>query len=237
MITTQKGTHPIHYKYIDGQVKADSESRRISGYLAVFGNKDSAGDILIKGCFAKSIQERGPESSSYRKIAFLWQHDIKNPVGRLVVLKEDDYGLYFEAIIDKIPEGDRLLEQLKSGTINQFSIGFQYVWDKIEYDSETDAFIVKEVNLYEGSAVTIAANELTRFTGMKSEQLDSERNQLLRDTERCLKTLPFESQIEIRQLISKHISLAREQPGKPLTTNEPKPEKTYKFLTENLKLS
>ena len=34
------------------------ESRKVSGYLAQFGIKDSQDDMFIKGCFAKSIQEQ-----------------------------------------------------------------------------------------------------------------------------------------------------------------------------------
>ena len=32
----------------------DSEKRVISGYAAIFGNIDKAGDMLVKGCFTKS---------------------------------------------------------------------------------------------------------------------------------------------------------------------------------------
>ena len=46
----------------------NGESRTISGYAAIFNNKDKAGDILLKGCFAKSIQDRGPESQANDKI-------------------------------------------------------------------------------------------------------------------------------------------------------------------------
>ena len=48
----------------------NEDSRIISGYAAIFGNVDKAGDLLVKGCFAKSIAERGPESQANDKIIF-----------------------------------------------------------------------------------------------------------------------------------------------------------------------
>lgn len=203
-------SRPIYYKSIDlvSELKADSESRTISGYAAIWNNIDSARDMLLKGCCGKSITERGPESSTNRKIAYLWQHNMSEPIGRITKLVEDDKGLYFEAVIDKVPKGDQCLEQLKSGTLNQFSIGYQYVWDNCEWDSAKDCFVVKEIKLFEISVVTLGCNEETAFTGMKSEQLESERNQLLRETETAIKALPYEEQIKIRQLITKHIALA-----------------------------
>ena len=82
---------------------------------------------MIKGCFSKSIQERGIESSANDKIIFLWMHKMDEPIGKITKLVEDDKGLYFEAEIDKIQLGDRAINQLESGTLNQFSIGYSYV--------------------------------------------------------------------------------------------------------------
>ena len=198
-------------------VQVDAAGRTVSGYAAIWGNVDDAGDMLIKGCCAKSIAERGPASSTNRKIIFLWMHDIDEPLGRITKLVEDDKGLYFEAVVDKIPEGDRAIEQLKSGTLNQFSIGFLYVWDKCEYDSLRDAFVVKEINLFEISVVSLGCNEETGFEGMKGLDRESEANKLARETERELKHLPGETAYKMRQLISKHIALASvKEPEQPL---------------------
>ena len=89
------------------ELSFNGESRTISGYAAVFNNRDKAGDILLKGCFAKSIQDRGPESQANDKIIMLWQHDQHEPIGRISVLKEDDRGLYFEAVIDDVERGNQ----------------------------------------------------------------------------------------------------------------------------------
>ena len=157
----------ISFKNNHEAIEVDEGSRTVAGYFASFGNKDSDDDIIEKGAFSKSIKDRGVDSDAMNKVAYLWQHDMKEPLGKLEVLTEDDNGLYFEAKVSDFELGDRVLAQYKDGTLNQHSIGFRYIEDKIKFDKEADAFIVKEVNLFEGSVVTLGANPNTPFTGIK----------------------------------------------------------------------
>src|SRR5437870_13601411 len=60
-------------------------------YLWVWNVRDSYGTMWMKGSWAKSIRERGPESTANQKIAFCWQHDITDPIGRFTKLVEDTY--------------------------------------------------------------------------------------------------------------------------------------------------
>lgn len=199
------------YKRSAFEIKSMSlGSRTISGYAAIFGVKDAASDILVKGCFAKSIAERGPESQANNKIIFLWMHNMSEPIGRVTKLIEDDKGLYFEAVIDDIPLGDRAIKQMESGTINQFSIGYTYVWDKVEYDDKMDAYIVKEVVLYELSAVSIGCNGATEYMGLKSDE-DVTNNLVLVRTEidECLAGMSVAKKSRMQELFSKVWALAR----------------------------
>jgi len=53
------------------QVKdVDASSRKVAMYLAHFNNIDSDNDMIVKGAFAKSLQERGVDSNSNRKLHF-----------------------------------------------------------------------------------------------------------------------------------------------------------------------
>lgn len=212
----KSSTRPVFYKNMGMPVQVDEASRKISGYLAAFGNIDDDGDMIVKGAFAKSLQERGVNSTTHRKIAYLWMHDMKEPIGKFTVLQEDEKGLYFEAEVDKIELGDRALTQYKSGTLNQHSIGFRYVWDKTEYDESLQCFVLKEVNLFEGSVVTLGANENTPFMGMKGSSLEAEGIVLQKETETFLKGLTPEQEYQARQLISKHIALAETKPPQAL---------------------
>lgn len=211
-----KGRLGMQYKTFSinsKDVNYDSESRTISGYAAVFGNKDKAGDILIKGCFSKSIQDRGPESAANDKIIMLWMHNMNEPIGRITVLNEDDKGLYFEAIIDDVPRGNQAIKQLESGTLNQFSIGYQYVWENCEYDAEKDAFIVKEVKLHEISVVSIGCNGETEYLGLKTVE-DAERvyEELVGEIVEVCSGMSAPKQQKIQRIISKVISLSSFKP-------------------------
>lgn len=203
----------------------DGASRTISGYAAVFGNRDRAGDILLQGCFAKSIAERGPESNANGKILLLWQHDADEPLGRITVLREDEKGLYFEAVIDEIEIGDRCIKQLESGTLNQFSIGFSYVSDTIKYDEGQDAYLVGEVKLYEISVVSIAANPETEFLGMKALDDESAEDALRREVAEFGRGMGTEKQARLQLIISKAMALARAgRPQESAPADEPTAE-------------
>lgn len=193
------------------EVKTDS--RKISGYASVFNNVDKAGDKLIKGCFAKSIEERGVNSQANDKILLLWQHDQREPLGRITELREDEKGLYFEAVIDEIELGDRVLKQLESGTLNQFSIGYSYVWENCIWDSDEGCTIVKEVKLYEISVVSIGCNGQTEYLGLKSaEEYDRAFDELTREIAETTKYMGARKQAYIQNIIAKAMSLARVKP-------------------------
>ena len=49
----------------------DTKSRIVAGYFSAFNNVDSDGDLIKPGAFTKSINERGPGSSSNRKMKVL----------------------------------------------------------------------------------------------------------------------------------------------------------------------
>ena len=205
------------------ELNINSESRTISGYAAIFNNRDKVGDVLLKGCFAKSIQDRGPESQANDKIIMLWQHDQHEPIGRISVLREDEKGLYFEAVIDDVERGNQAIKQLESGTLNQFSIGYSYVWEKCEYDEARDSFIVKEVVLYEISVVSIGCNGETEYLGLKSEGIDP-YEELNKEIESAVKGLPIRKKEEIQTIIRKALSLGQFMSEAPRKSVEPQEE-------------
>lgn len=210
----QNSSRPIFYKSvnIDG-MDIDENSREVQGYLAAFDNRDMDGDVILKGAFHKSLNERGVNSKSARKIAYLWNHDMGQPIGVFTELYEDSKGLGFKAVLDDTEIGRTTLIRYKSGSVNQHSIGHRYVWDKIDVeksDKGEKTYFLKEVNLFEGSATTIGVNENTPYTGKKS--LNDDRAVLAYETERFLKSLTPENEYTARQLITKHIALAETKP-------------------------
>ena len=151
----------------------DVKKRIVTGYLSAFDNKDYDNDIIVKGAFTKTLQERKD------KIFFLNQHDWKQPHGKFAVLQEDEKGLYFEShpLLDTTYSTD-LLKLYDAGVINEHSIGFNTI--KADNDEKAGVRVIKEIKLYEGSNVTLGANPETPFTGFKSltidEIIDKEQN-------------------------------------------------------------
>lgn len=190
----------------------DAAKRTVMGYAAIFGNVDAARDMIIKGAFAKSIQERGPGTNSGNQIIFLWMHDMDEPIGRVTKLTEDEKGLYFEAIIDNIEQGDRAVAQLQSGTLKQFSIGFNYVWDKMEYDYDLDAFVCKEIYLAEISVVSLSCNEDAMLVGMKSSDIQDRKTKYLDQLDDILKTISSPKAYKVRAIIDNLTALAAVEP-------------------------
>lgn len=235
---------PINYSTVSVNEMGKLEEREsllnqriIEGYACVWSQKNSYSEIFIKGAFSKSLNERGAGSKSKYEIKFLYQHNQGDPLSLFEELKEDDIGLYFRTKpLDDVANADRTVKQIRSGTLNNFSIGFDYVWDRMEYDEKTDSLIIKEASLYEISVVGIPA-DMNTYAIRSKEQLE-----LLHDeTEDFIKTLPRINQLEARQLFARHKSLINIT---PLEQRQKAPDVTapvetgldFNYLINNFKL-
>lgn len=145
--------------------------RTITGYLAHFGSVDHGNDVILKGAFAKTLQENA------NNLRFLNQHDFKQPHNRFTVIKEDDNGLYFEVkMIEGVSYSMDVLRLYDAGVIDEQSIGFQAV----KKETKSGVRYLKEVRLGEGSNVTIAMNSNAKFTGFKSMTMERCNDQVNR---------------------------------------------------------
>lgn len=138
----------------------------VTGYFSAFGNVDSDGDIIQKGAYSKTIQENGPQSKQ-KRIKHLLDHDRKKAVGVLTVLKEDDYGLYYESKAGKWAAGRDFLEMVEDGLITEHSVCIGIVKSTKSKDGEITT--ITEASLKEGSSLQCwGANPATPITGVKS---------------------------------------------------------------------
>ena len=148
-------------KNIELSVKdVDTAGRRVKIMLSRFNNIDSDGDIITRGAFAKSIKERGPDSQSNRKVKFLRYHDFEHQIGLFKQLEESADGLIGYADLGRSTKGNDAFLDYQDGIITEHSIGFQTINDKIEVREDGTQYL-KEVILWEGSAVTFGANSET----------------------------------------------------------------------------
>lgn len=142
----------------------DLQGRKAKFYLSAFDVKDSDNDIIRAGTFTKSIQERGVDSLGNRRIAHLRNHNWDNQIGKFTELYEDSKGLVGISELGRSRKGEDALRDYQDGIIREHSIGFNYIKGKIEKqtnDTNGEFFNITEVKLWEGSAVTFGANELT----------------------------------------------------------------------------
>lgn len=151
--------------YDIGFKDADLKQGIVSGYFAVFWNKDLDGDIIERGAFQKTVHERGPQGKQL--IKYLLDHDKNKVVAKIQSLYEDEKGLYYEAKIGSHSAGQDFLKMVESELINQHSFGFKTI--KEAYDQQAKANKIKEVMMYEGSAVQfLGSNPETTFIDLKS---------------------------------------------------------------------
>lgn len=137
-----------------------TEDRKIKGYAIVWGSKNDYNEIVVKGATINSLNARGVGTSVGNPILVLNQHRQTEPLCRPTVLQEDDYGLYFEGdIIENVSYAEDAIQQVNQQVLRQVSYGFNYIWDKTEYDATLDAYILKEIKLGEVSLVTFSSDE------------------------------------------------------------------------------
>ena len=146
----------------------DTKQRIVTGYFAAFDMLDSDGDIIQKGAFSKTIQERGPDSNNPRRIKYLQDHDRFKAVGNLLVLKEDSFGLYYEGKVGTHTAGEDYLKMVSEGIITEHSFGYRVIKEEKNAKGEN---VLKELFMAEGSGLQVdAANPFTPITGIKSEE-------------------------------------------------------------------
>lgn len=134
----------------------DEKNRIVKAYVSAFGNEDSDRDIMIRGAFAKTIAERGPNGS--KRIKHLLQHDTWRPIGRPLEMIEDEKGLFVVSEISNSTAGMDAIENYKLD-LYEHSIGFRTIID--EFNENTGITLIKEVALWEYSSVTWGANDKT----------------------------------------------------------------------------
>lgn len=159
--TAGKAPATREYKSFKFELESADESGEFSGYAAVFGNKDSGGDVIEKGAFSKTIRE------DFDRIKILSQHtDCELPIGKPLELREDDKGLFIRGKISDTAKGRDIQTLMKDGVLNELSIGYDAV--EFNYDSEQGARRLKEIKLWEVSIVTWAMNDQAKIDEAKS---------------------------------------------------------------------
>lgn len=135
------------------EVKADGDEGSFGGLLSTYGNIDSVGDVCEPGCYDRTVSERGT------KRPLLWQHDQAHPIGSFEITTTEGALAIAGRINLGVSTGRDAYALLKAGDIDGLSIG--YIARDYDYDDQGVRHL-KDVDLLEGSLVTIPANDLAR---------------------------------------------------------------------------
>jgi len=153
-------------------MESEDQSIFIEGYANTV-DIDRSGDVILETAWAPGIKNylKNPIVLAY--------HDHDDPIGRMVDYKVDAKGLWVRIRIS--PAAGEVYNLIKDGVLTAFSVGF---WVKdATYDSASDIFVIKEIELMEISVVSVPCNQESTFSLAKSFEsavdLESFKNQFV----------------------------------------------------------
>lgn len=146
------------------KMNEDGDLISITGYAST-NDKDRDGDIVA----ADAWKDPDAMSNYLNNPIILSQHDQRLPIGRMVSHEVDEKGLKITAEISKA--AGNVFDLVKQGILKTFSIGFRI--KDADWNSALDAFLIKSVELFEVSIVSVPANQSAVFS--VSKQFGTER--------------------------------------------------------------
>ena len=145
-------------------VSEDKETIRIEGF-ANTTSKDRSGDVILEEAWTKG----GMDNYLMNPILLAF-HDHQRPIGEVTEYSVNNKGLRVVAEVSKAA-GD-VYNLVKEGVLKAFSVGFRV--KDADYDSDTDIFVIKDLELFELSIVSVPANAESIFSVKKSFENDSD---------------------------------------------------------------
>lgn len=134
-----------------------------SGWLARYGNVDSDDDLIKAGAFAESVAEL---SAKRRPFPVLYMHDMREMIGVYTSVEERPEGVFVEGTIgaDVSPQAQSVVKLMRRGWLNSLSVGFTVT----KQSFQDDIRMIEKGTLWEGSIVSIPANEDAAVISVKS---------------------------------------------------------------------
>jgi HK97 family phage prohead protease len=146
-------------------VKALADNGEFEGYLSVFNNVDSYGEMVMPGAFSGSLVDGARKG---RSVKLLWQHDSDRPIGVWKDLAEDKKGLYAKGqlLVEDSAQAKEAYGLLKAGAVDGLSIGYRVI-EAAPHPDKNGVLQLRKLDLMEGSIVTFPANERAKVDSVK----------------------------------------------------------------------
>ena len=161
----------------DGIMDIDTSTRKVKAVWSRMNNVDLDNDIIVPEAFTKTLTERGPAGKNLVWSLVDHKADMNNVIGKPESLYVEGDALIAITPIVGTEKGTDMLKMYEAGLINQHSIGFSTLKSDWQ-DQSQNVRVIKEVKLYEGSAVLWGANPETPTISVKSQSKEDLNNRL-----------------------------------------------------------
>lgn len=167
----------MHIKSFDVRYK-DEGSGQVEGYASTWVRKpDSYGDVVRAGAFANTLKN---DWNGGKGIPFLWDHQMDN-LGAFIGTAdadEDDIGLHFVAKFDDTEQAQRVRGLYKDGRLKKFSFAYDVLdAGPVQLENDVPANELRELKLFEISAVMVPANDDAGVVDVKSGRRNSKADE------------------------------------------------------------
>ena len=172
----------------DIEIRSDGTGRTVHGLIVPYNREATVSDgfgpyreMFAPGAFARDIAGRG---GNFGRVKFLYQHDRHEPLGRATELRDDAAGVYGAFRISATRRGDEVLEMLRDGVLDSFSVGFAPIAPAAGDPIPVDGVVVRtESALREASVVTFAAYADALVGGVRQESKTSDDRDLVEEAD------------------------------------------------------
>lgn len=175
----RKGKNMRWFKDFPVSYKEDGNGTgTIEGYASTWTRQpDSYGDVVAKGAFTNTLKERWNGGVG---IPFLWSHQMDNLKAFIgtATADEDDKGLHFIATFDDTEEAQKVRQLYKDGRLQKFSFAYDVrEAAMVTLEDGTKANELRELDLFEISAVTVPANDDAGVVDVKAGRRNSKSDE------------------------------------------------------------
>ena len=157
------------------EMKAN-EVGKVAGFFSTYDKEpDSYGDIIEPGAFTETIEKR---KATGHPFPLCFNHDFSAVIGAVDSIEEKDIGPYAEASFLDTTQAQDVRKMLQSGAIYQFSFAYDVLDRRDPTEEEKEAGIqnvLKKVELFEVSIVTVPANQHAVVTEVKSVEPETKQ--------------------------------------------------------------
>lgn len=156
--------------YVDFKIKSvHREEDEEKDFITIEGfanttTVDRVGDIILEEAWTK-----GGLDNYLKNPVILAYHQHDEPVGRMTDYAINNKGF---RIVADILKDTKVYKLIKNEILKTFSVGFRT--KDADYDTDTDIFVIKDLELMEVSVVSVPANADSTFSVRKSFKTDEE---------------------------------------------------------------